>query len=121
MVPYILLMVIFAPLRYGKRYGAGSMGIYSYELYNEYDVDRIIRVGAAGGLSRSLKLGDIVVAISVSSDSGFMSHFGFPGSFAPTVSERLLKGILEVNSSVRLGSVYSGAAFHYSDEFFQKI
>ena len=101
--------------------GAGSMGIYSYELYNEYDVERIIRVGSAGGLSRSLNLGDIVVALSVSSDSGFMSHFDFPGSFAPTVSERLLKGILEVNSSVRLGSVYSGAAFHYSDEFFKKI
>lgn len=101
--------------------GAGSMGIYSYELFTEYDVDRIIRVGSAGGISRSLKLGDVVVALSTSSDSGFMSHFDFPGSFAPTVSESMLKALLELNEPVRLGPVYSGAAFHYSDEFFKKI
>ena len=39
--------------------GDGSMGIYSHELFNEYDVDRIIRVGSAGALSDDLKLGDV--------------------------------------------------------------
>lgn len=101
--------------------GAGSMGIYSYELFTEYDVDRIIRVGSAGGISRTLKLGDVVAALSVSSDSGFMSHFDFPGSFAPTVSETLLKALMEQGRPVRLGPVYSGAAFHYSDDFFKRI
>lgn len=101
--------------------GAGSMGIYSYELFNDYDVERIIRVGSAGGLSSDLELGDVVVALSVSSDSGYMSHFNFPGSFSPTVSGRLLKKLLSLDDSVRPGPVYSGAAFHYSDEFFRKI
>ena len=49
--------------------GSGSMGIYSYELYHEYDVQKIIRVGTAGGLHPSLKLRDIVIGMSSSTDS----------------------------------------------------
>ena len=41
--------------------GMPSMGIYSYELFNFYDVDNIIRVGSAGGIAPSLKLRDVVI------------------------------------------------------------
>ena len=102
--------------------GDGSMGIYSHELFEEYGVRRIIRVGSAGGISPSLKLGDVVVALSTSTDSGYMTHYGLPGFFAPTVSESLLKELMamEEGKDLRYGSVFSGAAFHYSDEFYAK-
>ena len=66
--------------------GDGSMGIYSHELFKEYDVDRIIRVGSAGSISDDLKLGDVVAALSASTDSGYLNHYNFPGVFAPTAS-----------------------------------
>ena len=49
--------------------GQPSLGIYAYELYNFYDVQRIIRVGSCGGISPSLRVGDIAVALTASTDS----------------------------------------------------
>ncbi len=51
--------------------GMPSMGIYSYELYKEYDVEAIIRIGSAGSYVRELKLYDVVLAESVWSESTF--------------------------------------------------
>lgn len=104
--------------------GAGSMGIYSRELYDNYGVERIIRIGSAGGLSPTLNLGDVVLALSCSSDSGFARHLELSGDFAPTVSENLLNLALmkanEAKIDLRIGSVFSGVAFHYPDHFFQR-
>ena len=107
--------------------GAGSMGIYSYELFNDYEVERIVRVGSAGALSPSLKLGDVVVALSTSTDSGYASHLGLSGSYAPTVSAKPLTDLLKqcnLNENkeciVHLGPVFSGVAFHYDEELFRK-
>ena len=61
--------------------GAGSMSIYSYELFHFYGVDSIIRVGSAGG-SSSLKLRDIVIAMAASTDNGYPVHFELPGTLA---------------------------------------
>ncbi|HOF95386.1 MAG TPA: purine-nucleoside phosphorylase, partial [Clostridia bacterium] len=44
--------------------GMPSMGIYSYELFNFFFVENIIRIGSAGGINDSLKLRDIVIALS---------------------------------------------------------
>lgn len=63
--------------------GAGSMSIYSYELFHFYDVDAIIRVGSAGGMHPSLKLRDVVVALASSTDNGYARHFNLPGDLAP--------------------------------------
>lgn len=49
--------------------GSGSMGIYSYELYNFYGVENIIRVGTAGSIDKKIHIGDIVVAKSVVTDT----------------------------------------------------
>ena len=45
----------------GSGMGMPSIGIYSYELYNFYDVDNIIRIGSAGGIADDIKLRDIVI------------------------------------------------------------
>ena len=51
--------------------GIPSIGIYSYELFHFYDVDNIIRVGSAGGISPKLKLRDVVMAQGACTDSNY--------------------------------------------------
>ncbi|MDD5973284.1 MAG: purine-nucleoside phosphorylase [Spirochaetales bacterium] len=98
--------------------GDGSMGIYSHELFNEYDVDRIIRVGSAGALSDDLKLGDVIAALSASTDSGYLNHYNFPGVFAPTASAALVKQLIKLDDSVILGPIYSTPVFYCDNEYF---
>ena len=57
----------------GSGMGMPSMGIYSYELYTKYDVERIIRIGSAGALSDDIALMDIVAAIGTCTDSNYAS------------------------------------------------
>ncbi len=70
--------------------GMPSIGIYSYELYNFFDVDNIIRVGSAGAMSEKIKLRDIVVGMGACTDSAFAGQFNLPGSFAPVCDYGLL-------------------------------
>lgn len=63
--------------------GIPSIGIYSYELFHFYDVDNIIRVGSAGGISPKLKLRDVVMAQGACTDSNYASQYALPGTFAP--------------------------------------
>lgn len=104
--------------------GAGSMSIYSYELFHFYNVDTIIRVGSAGGLHSSLKLKDIVVAMVASTDNGYATHFALPGCLAPCADYGLIARAVDHGEkkglSVRVGPIISGEGFYYSDEWFQK-
>ncbi|MCI9555236.1 MAG: purine-nucleoside phosphorylase [Oscillibacter sp.] len=104
--------------------GAGSMSIYSYELFHFYDVDLILRLGTAGGLPPSLKLRDIVVAMTASTDCGYAAHLELPGTFAPCADYALLAAIAarakEQGLSVKVGPVVSGEGFYYTDKWFQK-
>jgi len=71
--------------------GIPSMGIYSYELFNFYDVDNIIRIGSAGAISDELKLRDIVFGLGACTNSNFAAQFELPGFFAPTASYKLIE------------------------------
>ena len=71
--------------------GMPSMGIYSYELYNIYDVDAIIRIGTAGALADNLELKDVVMAMGASTDSAYAAQYNLPGTFAPIADFGLLR------------------------------
>ena len=58
----------------GSGMGQPSIGIYSYELFEFYDVDNIIRVGSAGSYKKDLKLYDVVLATSAYTDSEAFSR-----------------------------------------------
>ena len=75
----------------GHGMGIPSIGIYSYELYNFYGVKTIIRVGSAGSYHPDLKLGDLVIAQGVCTDSNYGAQFGLPGTFAPIADFDLLR------------------------------
>jgi purine-nucleoside phosphorylase len=81
--------------------GMPSMGIYSYELFNFYDVDNIIRIGSAGAMTDKLKLRDVVAGMSVYTDSNYGAQFGYQGTLAPCADFQLLCGA--VDAANRLG------------------
>lgn len=70
--------------------GMPAIGIYSYELFNFYGVENIIRVGSAGAMSADLRLRDLVAAMSCYTDSAYGKQFGFDGILAPCCAYSLL-------------------------------
>lgn len=63
--------------------GMPSMGIYSYELFNFYGVENIIRVGSAGAINEKAKLRSIVLGMGACTNSGYASQYGLCGTIAP--------------------------------------
>lgn len=63
--------------------GMPSIGIYSHELYNIFGVENIIRVGSAGAINKKLKLGDIVIAQTASTNSDYLKQINPTGHYAP--------------------------------------
>lgn len=96
--------------------GMPSMGIYSYELYNFYDVDNIIRIGSAGAISADLKLRDIVIALSASTNSNYAAQYRLPGSYAPTASfelaEKAINAAKKMGLSPVVGNILSSDTFY---------
>ncbi len=96
--------------------GMPSIGIYSYELFNFYDVESIIRIGSAGAISTELKLRDIVIAQSASYNSVFANQFDLPGTYAPTASYQLLKKAVDeaekAGLSYKVGNILSNDLFY---------
>ncbi len=75
----------------GSGMGMPSMGIYSYELFNFYGVENIIRIGSAGGIRADLKIGDIVLGMGACTTSAYANNYELPGTFAPIASYSLIK------------------------------
>lgn len=100
----------------GSGMGMPSMAIYSYELYNFYDVDTIIRIGSAGGLAPEVNLRDIVIAQATCTDSNIASQYGLPGTIAPVGDFELLR--LAVEAAEQLGATYHVGAILTTDVFY---
>lgn len=104
----------------GSGMGIPSIGIYSYELYNIYGVDNIIRIGSAGGMTDNVKLRDVVIAMGASTNSNFASQYELPGTFAPIADFGLLrKAVLaaeELNINTVVGNILSSDTFYNDDK-----
>ena len=100
----------------GSGMGIPSISLYSYELYNFYGVENIIRVGTAGSLSPSLKIKDIAIAQAACTDSGYAAQFGLPGTFAPIASYGLLEKAADIAKRLgfkcQVGNVLSTDTFY---------
>jgi purine-nucleoside phosphorylase len=71
--------------------GSGMGGIYSFELLAFYGVERIIRIGTCGGMTADIDVGDLVVAMTASTDSNYAHQYGLYGSFSPGADYSLLE------------------------------
>lgn len=96
--------------------GMPSIGIYSYELFNFFDVENIIRVGSAGSYRADVKLRDIILAQAACTDSNYVKQFGLPGDFAPIADFRLLTKAASKAKS--LGVTYHVGNILSSDRFY---
>lgn len=100
----------------GGGMGMPSMGIYSYELFNFYDVDQIIRIGSAGALQDDVNVMDVVLAIGACTDSNYGHQFNLSGTYAPTASYELLAKAAEaakaLGTPVHVGNVLSSDVFY---------
>jgi len=108
----------------GSGMGMPSIGIYSYELFNFYGVDNILRIGSAGGLAPEVKLRDIVIGMSSSTDSNYPSQYGMPGTIAPTADFGLLSkavaGAEKLGYPVRVGNILASDVFYTVDNSLTK-
>lgn len=96
--------------------GMPSIGIYSYELFNFFGVEKIIRVGSAGSYRKDVKLRDIVLGQAACTDSAFVRQFGLPGDFAPIADFGLLT--TAVSEANKLGLTYHVGNILSSDRFY---
>ncbi|MDR2089898.1 MAG: purine-nucleoside phosphorylase [Clostridiales Family XIII bacterium] len=100
----------------GTGMGAPSIGIYSWELITEYGAQNLIRVGTAGGISEDLKVKDVVLGLSASTDSNYAHIYNLNGSLAPTASWSLLLKAKEaadrLGIAVHAGNILTGDVFY---------
>ena len=102
----------------GHGMGIPSIGIYTYELYNFYDVETIIRVGTCGSPDPSVKLGTIVLAETSSTDSNYGYQFDLPEGYVAKATPELLDKAVKTAEGMGI-DVLKGKVFA-SDVFYSK-
>lgn len=96
--------------------GMPSMAIYSYELFNIFGVENIIRVGSAGSINPDIKIRDIVIAMGACTNSNYAMQYELNGNFSPICSYDLLKVCTatadKLNLGVKVGNVLTSDTFY---------
>lgn len=102
----------------GSGMGQPSLAIYAHELFSEYDVQRIIRVGSCGAMTERVAVRDIVIASGACTDSS-MNRIRFEGlDYAPVADFDLLRASYDAaqaaaaGAGVHVGLVYSSDSFY---------
>lgn len=99
--------------------GMPTIGIYSYELFNFFGVDNIMRIGSTGAIQEDVKVRDIIIGMGACTNSNYASQFGLAGTFAPIASYRLMSEAIrqaeKANATYHVGNILSSDTF-YSDD-----
>ena len=109
----------------GSGMGIPSMGIYSYELYKFFNVEKIIRIGSCGGYAKDLKLFDVVLADKVYTESNFAYSFDGSAEKILEATPDLTNKIKEISNKeeipIRAGTFLSGDCFDHYIPDIQKL
>ena len=104
--------------------GMPSIGIYSYELYNFFGVENIIRVGSAGGLSDDVQLRDVIIGMGACTNSAYQNQYNLNGNYAPIASYELLSSAVEEAKKLgvryKVGNLLSSDIFYHADPNFNQ-
>ncbi len=99
--------------------GMPAIGIYSHELYNEFGVENILRVGSTGALQTNVRVRDVIFGMGASTNSAFISQFGTPGAFAPLADYTLLRTAADIAEKMgvpsHVGNILSSDEFYNDD------
>lgn len=108
----------------GTGMGMPSMGIYSWELITEYDVQNLIRIGTAGSFHEDIKIKDIVIGLSASTDSNYIHAFDVPGNYSPCASWELLSKASDASEKLNIpfkaGNIVSCDVFYEFGDWWKK-
>ena len=100
--------------------GIPSIGIYSYELYTQYGVENIMRIGSAGAMSEDVHVRDIVIGMGACTNSNFGDQYKLSGTFAPIASYTMMRTAIESSEEVgaryHVGNLLSSDTFYSDDE-----
>lgn len=96
--------------------GQPSIGIYSYELFNFYNVENIIRVGTCGSIDKDLHARDIIIAMGACTNGNYAAQYKLPGSFSPIADFDLTKKA--VDECEKRGLKYKVGNILSSDTFY---
>lgn len=103
----------------GHGMGIPSIGIYSYELFNFYDVETIIRVGSCGARQNFIHIGDLIIAQGACTDSNYAQQYDLPGVFAPIANFDLCRQAADAcekfGYTYHVGNVFSADVFYSED------
>jgi purine-nucleoside phosphorylase len=96
--------------------GQPSIGIYSYELFNFYGVESIIRVGSCGSFSPELHVRDIIIAMGACTNGNYASQYKLPGTFCPIANFDMVRRAAEecekAGVKYRVGNILSSDMFY---------
>jgi purine-nucleoside phosphorylase len=99
--------------------GIPSIGIYSYELFNFFGVENIIRIGSAGGLAESIQLRDVIIGMGACTNSAYQDQYKLNGNYAPIASYELLSRAVEEAKELgvryKVGNLLSSDIFYNAD------
>ncbi|MBE6030470.1 MAG: purine-nucleoside phosphorylase [Clostridiales bacterium] len=109
----------------GTGMGMPSMGLYSWELMEFYGVQKLIRIGTAGSFHEDVKVRDIVLGVSASTDSNYAHAFNLPGTYSPAASMNMLlqadAAAKKLGLEYKAGNILSGDVFYeLGDEWWKK-
>jgi len=96
--------------------GMPSIGIYSYELFNFFGVENVMRIGSAGAMAEGIRVRDIVMGMGASTNSNFAHQYHLPGTFAPICSYKMLK--VCTDAAEEMGVRYHVGNLLSSDTFY---
>ncbi len=103
----------------GSGMGVPSLGLYVHELFHFFGVEAVIRVGSAGALQDSVRVRDVVIAMSASTNSSYVNAWDLPGVPAPTADwgmlETAVSAARELGVRADVGSVYTSDFFYHPD------
>ena len=106
---------------FGSGMGQPSIGIYSYELFNFYGVENIVRIGSAGSYSADLAVYDTVLVTNAYSESTFAKvAFDIEGDTLPAnaeLNELLRKCALSANVTLKEAIIHSSDVFYHTGSF----
>jgi len=120
-------MLGYTGTRNGKAYsvqghgmGIPSIGIYTYELYNFYGVDTILRLGTCGALDANLKPGTVILANEAITDSRYGYQYGLPADYVAQATPELVaeaqRSAEKLGIACQLGKVCSSDVFYNGSE-----
>lgn len=102
--------------------GMPSIGIYSFELFNFFGVENIIRIGSAGGLADDVQLRDVIIGMGACTNSNYQDQYALGGNFAPIASYELLEAAVAEAKALgvryKVGNLLSSDVFYHANPKF---